>query len=228
VGPARTRVERSLLEAEGYLRSFREDRPDVAVAVLRFANVLGDQLVTPISRALSRPVAPKIAGFDPQLQFVEEADVVRATRFAVAGTLDGVFNVAGDGRLPWSEICALAGRRAVPLPPFGTGLLLGPLGRVSPRALPPELLDLLRYGRGVDNRRFKAAGFAYQYDTAGAVRRFAGAQRLRRAVGPVRPAYRYEDDVERFFRQSPAVVSRPAAGSSPAGRPRAARPSPPR
>ncbi len=78
----RTGLERSLIEAEGYLRSFAEENRDIKVAVLRCANVLGEDLVTALSRALSLPLTPTIAGFDPQLQFVEQDDVVRAIEFA--------------------------------------------------------------------------------------------------------------------------------------------------
>ena len=59
---------------------------------------------------------------------------------------------------------------------------------------------------GADNRRLKRAGFNYGYTSAGAVQNFAEASRLRTAVGDSRPAYRYERDVEAFFRHSPAVV----------------------
>jgi UDP-glucose 4-epimerase len=75
--------------------------------------------------------------------------------------------------------------------------------------LPTEVLDLLRYGRGVDNRRLKRAGFNYRYTSAGAVENFARAQRLRATVGDVGPTYRYERDVEAFFQHSPAVVHFP-------------------
>jgi UDP-glucose 4-epimerase len=71
--------------------------------------------------------------------------------------------------------------------------------------LAPELLDMLRYGRGVDNRRLKATGFDYRYTSAGAVESFAEASRLRRTIGQD-PGYRYERDVENFFRHSPAVI----------------------
>ena len=93
----------------------------------------------------------------------------------------------------------------VPLPPFGMGLAAGPLRRLGVE-LPPELLSLLKYGRGVDNRRFKRAGFRYQHTTAGTVKAFVEALRLRRTVGDQAPAYHYERDVENFFRHSPAVV----------------------
>jgi len=48
--------------------------------------------------------------------------------------------------------------------------------------------------------------FAYEYTSAQAVTAFIEAVRLRRTVGNDAPAYRYERDVEQFFRHSPAVV----------------------
>jgi UDP-glucose 4-epimerase len=90
---------------------------------------------------------------------------------------------------------------------MGTGLVTGPLTRLGV-PLPPELIDLLRYGRGIDNRKFKRAGFRYQHTSAGAVEEFARSARLRSTIGEPR-AYRYESDVEQFFRHSPAVVRDP-------------------
>jgi UDP-glucose 4-epimerase len=72
--------------------------------------------------------------------------------------------------------------------------------------LPDEVLDLLRYGRGIDNGRLKRAGFEYRYTSAGAVEAFIEALRLRNTVGG-QAEYRYERDVEQFFRHSPAVRS---------------------
>ena len=50
--PARTAVERSLIEVEGYVRDFAQDNPHVTVSLLRFSNVLGPDIVTPASKAL--------------------------------------------------------------------------------------------------------------------------------------------------------------------------------
>jgi UDP-glucose 4-epimerase len=52
----------------------------------------------------------------------------------------------------------------------------------------------------------KRAGFEYRYTSAGAVRAFVEALRLRGTVGDDEPTYRYERDVEAFFRHSSAVV----------------------
>jgi UDP-glucose 4-epimerase len=204
----RTRVERSLLEVESYLRDFADDNPHVTVSLLRFSNVLGTDIVTPITKALAMPLVPAILGFDPRMQFVEEDDVIRALLFVVRNEVPGVFNVAGDGLVPWSEVAAIVGKRQFFLPPVLTSLAVEPFSRLGLLDLPPELLDLLRYGRGADNRRLKQAGFDYRYTSAGTVASYAQASRLRGAVGNARPAYKYERDVETFFRHSPAVVRR--------------------
>jgi UDP-glucose 4-epimerase len=204
-GPARTPIERSLLEVESHVRAFADENAGVRVALLRFANVLGDDIVTPLSKALDLPLVPAIAGFDPQLQFVAEDDVVRSMEFAVRNRLAGTYNVAGSGRLPWSEILAIAGRPPLLLPPVATMLTAEALARLGVLDLPREVLDLLRFGRGIDNRRLRQAGFVYGSSTAGAVEAFVEGRRLRHAVG--RPAgYRYQSDVEAFFRHSPSVV----------------------
>jgi UDP-glucose 4-epimerase len=116
----------------------------------------------------------------------------------------------------WSDVCRIVGRRRVPITPMGTGLAAGALRRLGIVDLPLEVLTLLRYGRGVDNRRFQAAGYRYRYTSAGTVEDFARSLRLRSAVGQAPPAYRYDPGVEDFFRRSPAVVrerpARPGAG----------------
>lgn len=200
----RHRVERSLVEMESYVRDYGTDNPHVAVSMLRVANVLGPDIVTPISKALQLPLVPAVFGFDPRLQFVHEDDVVRALLFAFQHRLAGTYNVAGDGLLPWSEVVGICGKRRSYLPPVGSGMLSRPLARVG-FPLHPEMVELLTYGRGVDNRRFKQTGFRYDHTSAGAVEAFAQEVRLRSTVGNPKP-YRYERDVEQFFRHSPAVV----------------------
>jgi UDP-glucose 4-epimerase len=203
--PARTSVERSLLEVSAVVDDFVDDNPHVLATKLRFANVLGHDIETAFSRMLRMPAAPEVLGFDPRLQFVHEDDVTGALAYATLHDVPGIYNVAGDGVLPWSEVCEIAGKRRVPLPPILTGLAVEPLRMLRIIDLPPEILALLRYGRAVDNSRYKQAGFRYQRTTLGTVDDFARTLRLESTVGRP-PAYEYERDVETFFRHSPAVV----------------------
>jgi len=204
--PVRTQLERSLIEVESLVRDFAEDNPQLVVSVLRFANVLGSDIVTPISTNLRKRVLPCIAGFDPLVQFVEEDDVVRSLEHVTRQRIPGLFNVAGAGKLPWSEVASIAGAHLLPLSPFSTRTFARPLSRLGLIQFPAELETLIRYGRGVDTSKLIESGFTYRYSSAGAVESFARANNLRRAVGAHEPGYRYEQDVEQFFRHSPAVV----------------------
>ncbi len=199
-----TRVERSLLEVGSVLGDFAEDNPHVGVTLLRFANVLGDHIDTPITQMLSLPVVPEIFGFDPRVQFVHEDDVTGALAYGTLRDVPGVYNVAGEGTMPWSEVCTMAGKRRLAMPPVLTAFAAEPLRLLHLVDLPPEVLNLLRYGRGVDTSAYREAGYQYRFSTAGAVDAFVRAQRLRTTVGATE--YHYERDVENFFRHSPAIV----------------------
>ncbi len=207
--PPRTRVERSLVEAEALVRDFAEDNPETAVSVLRFANVLGTDIVTTFSKNLSHKLCPAIFGYDPLLQFVEEDDVVRAIEYITRERIPGTFNAAGEGRLPWSEVISICGGRPLLLPPASPRLAIAPLIRLGTYEFPDEVDALLRYGRGVDCTRLEKAGFEFRYTSAGAVQSFIRALRLRRGAGRTPESYRYEHDVEQFFRHSRSVVHEP-------------------
>jgi UDP-glucose 4-epimerase len=201
----RTLIERDIVEAEASLAEFAGQKPDVSVSVLRFANVLGPSVRTSHVDLLSLPAVPLILGFDPRYQFVHEDDVVHALEHAVVHDLPGVFNVAGDGVLALSEVAGLLGKPYAPvLPPWGTGLAASVLGRVGMR-IPPEMLAQLRFGRGVDNRRLKAAGFHYQHTSRETVLRLGEHLRLHPVLRGAQEPYRYEREVEEFLRWSPHV-----------------------
>lgn len=211
-------IERSLEAVEGYVSDFAADNPHVNVALLRFSNVVGAEIETPLTRLLQLPLVPRLAGFDPRFQFIHERDVVRALLFAFDHHLRGVYNVAGDEQIPWSEVTRLCGRHGVPFLPYGTQLLAAPLRALKIMNLPEEYETLLKYGRGVDNSKFKDAGFDYEYTSAEAIEEFIESVRLRRTIGAHQPAYKYERDVEQFFRHSPAVVrDRPLASETKGG-----------
>ena len=203
--PPRTPIERDIVEAEGAVRDFALRNRDKTVTVLRFCNGLGPGLTTSHSQLFSLPAVPTILGFDPRYQFIDEEDIVGILEHAVRENRHGIYNGAGDGVLALSEVIGLLGKPMVPvLPPWGTGLAAGPLSRLGLR-IPVEMLNQLRYGRGIDNRKLKAEGYGYRYTTRETVARFAEHLRTRRLLRGVRQPYRYEREVEEFLRWSPSV-----------------------
>jgi UDP-glucose 4-epimerase len=209
--PPRTPIERDIVEAEASLNEFAEKNPDVSVTILRFANVLGPDVRTSHIGLFSLPAVPMILGFDPRYQFVHEDDVVHALEHAVRNTLPGVYNVAADGVLALTEVANLLGKPYAPvLPPWGTGLVAGLLRRVGLR-IPAEMQNQLRFGRGVDNRRYKAAGFRYGYTSRETALALGEHLRLHPLLRGAAEPYRYEREVEEFLRWSPHVRSSRAA-----------------
>jgi UDP-glucose 4-epimerase len=203
--PPSTSIERDIVEAEASIEEFREKNPDVCVTAFRFANVLGPDVKTAHTRLFEMPVIPMILGFDPRYQFVHEDDVVNALLHAALHDLPGIFNIAGDGVLAFTEICSLLGKQFLPvLPPWGTGIATQALRRFGV-VIPPDMLGQLRFGRGLDNRRFKATGFGYRYTTRETVQKLGEHLRLQPILAGVREPYRYEREVEEFLRWSPYV-----------------------
>ncbi len=198
-----TAIERDVVEAEAAVVDFASKQTDVDVTVLRCSNVLGPDVNTSFSELFALPVVPMVLGFDPRCQFVHEDDIVHALEHAAINPLPGVYNVAGDGVLSLSEVISLLGKRAAPvLPPWGTSLLTVPLRSVGVR-IPDEMRNQMRFGRGIDNRRFKASGFEYGYTSRESVLALAEHQRLHPILRGVEQAYTYEGEVERFLRRSP-------------------------
>jgi len=203
--PPGTAIERDILEAEASVAEFADRNPGVSVSVLRFANVLGPAVDTSHIDMFGLPAIPMILGFDPRYQFVHEDDVVHALEHVVQNELPGVFNVAADGVLALSEVAGLLGKPYAPvLPPWGTGLAASVARRLGVD-IPAEMLAQLRFGRGVDNRRLKAAGFDYGYTSREAVVALGEHMRLSPLLRSGVEPYRYEREVEEFLRWSPNV-----------------------
>ncbi|WP_405012764.1 NAD-dependent epimerase/dehydratase family protein [Kitasatospora sp. NBC_01539] len=173
---------RDAAEVEGYVRGFARRRPDVAVTVLRFANIVGPAGDTPLCAYFSLPVLPTVLGRDPRLQFVHEDDAVEVLRLAALdprpGTANtGTFNVAGDGVLLLSQCARRLGRPTVPLLRTALGVVAGLARQTRAADISPELIQLLTHGRVVDTAQLRETfGHTPRYTTAEAFADFAAAR----------------------------------------------------
>src|SRR2546427_5605080 len=103
------------IEIEQYARDFGRRRPDVDVSILRFANFIGPDIETTLTRYFSLPVIPNAMGYDPRIQLVHEDDAVEVLYRAVREAHPGIYNVAGDGAVYLSQATRLLGKPAVTL-----------------------------------------------------------------------------------------------------------------
>ena len=106
----------------------------VAVTTLRFSNVLGSDIVAPITRALALPLVPAVFGFDPGC-----SSCTRTTWCAIMFVLDRRLEASSTSP---GMVCCHGARwprsaKHLAPPPFGRRLYAGPLARLGVD-LPPS------------------------------------------------------------------------------------------
>ncbi|MEY9215075.1 NAD-dependent epimerase/dehydratase family protein [Thermobifida halotolerans] len=149
----RTARPRELTEAavsERYVRGLGRRRPDLSIAVLRLADLMGPSVESPLTQYLERRLVPVLRGHDPRMQFLHEEDGVEVIRRMALTDRDGVFDVAAPDAIPLSQCLRRAGRSMMlPVPEPGLRVLGSLAGR---RRLDysPERLRQLDSGRLLD------------------------------------------------------------------------------
>lgn len=101
---------------ERMLKAFAAENPDTSVTVLRCCPVVGPRSDNFATQALRRLMLVRVRGADPQMQFIHEDDLQDALERCLLRPVPGVFNVAGEGTLAFSEMVRIAGSRSVALP----------------------------------------------------------------------------------------------------------------
>ena len=154
-------------------------------------------------RRSSCPSCRRMFGFDPRFQFVHEDDVVRAILFVLDGQVPGIFNVAGDGLLPWSEVAAICGKRTVPAAALGIGLCHRAAAPRSASTCPPSCSTCCATAGASTTAGSRRP--ASTTTTPPPARSPTSSRPCASAsmVGASETAYQYERDVEQFFRHTP-------------------------
>jgi UDP-glucose 4-epimerase len=129
---------------------------EIPIVVLRPTNVIGPSIRNTLSNFLRLPTIPRIAGFDPMIQFIHEDDLAEAILIAAEGDRTGVYNLAGRDAIPWSEAAELSGARTVPIPSTMATVLLPAFA-----ALPAYLVNFFKYPCIISDRTFRET-FAWE------------------------------------------------------------------
>ncbi|GAB2712832.1 1-acyl-sn-glycerol-3-phosphate acyltransferase [Nocardia thraciensis] len=154
-------------EIERLAQRAGRSRPDIEVAVLRLAPVIGPGTETVLARLLAAAVPLKPAGYDARLQLLHIDDAAAAVARASTGAADGVFNIAGPGVVTLKQVALRQGRLPVAVP---HGLLPRIADLAGVGAVTAEDVALLRFGRCLDTARARRVlGFTPVYGTPAAV-----------------------------------------------------------
>lgn len=176
-------------EVERHVRGLQRRRPDLSVAVLRFANLIGPSVRTPLTHYLDSRLVPTVLGSDPRVHFLHEDDGAEAlVRMALSeGT--GFFDVAGADSVPLSHCLRRVGGQRLPVPARGLRVLRGLAkhGRIdyaSSSASRAVRAGLNTSGMDIDSLE-RVLDWSPAYSSVEAFETYAGSRRGSRGLSPV-------------------------------------------
>jgi len=175
-------LQNDYIEVEHFAEGFVEKHPDLAIVVLRCANLVGGTISSPFARYLGQRAPSTLLGFDPLIQVLHPDDAAVAFTLAVlVQDAAGPFNLTAEGPLTLGHAIRLAGRQPLPLPGpvFDITRLLGAARSIG--ELPFDI-DFLRYPCVADARRARdVLGWEPKHTAEEALRQLSPAQEV--AVG---------------------------------------------
>lgn len=174
--PLRAQPENSvlgdLLEIERLVRRADRAYPQISVAVLRPALLVGPGLEHSAAGLLDGPRLLAVRGARPHWQFCHVDDLAAAVVVTVGERLAGPLTVGCDGWMEQVEVEQGLGRRRIELPApiaFGTAARLHAVGVSTP----PSELGYLVYPWVVGSERLRAEGWKPGYSNAEALAAYA-------------------------------------------------------
>ena len=103
-------------EAETQIKSFSLHHSKTITTVLRSCPVMGPHANNFISNAFLKPLLISIKGYDPPMQFIHENDLTNILYKAVIDDIPGLYNIAGNDFVLWSEVGKILKRMTISLP----------------------------------------------------------------------------------------------------------------
>jgi UDP-glucose 4-epimerase len=176
---------RDSIDIEGYARGLRRRRPDIAVTILRLANMIGPAMDTALSRYLAGPVVPTVIGHDARLQLLHEQDALGALERATMAGKAGTYNIGAPGIIMMSQAIRRSGRIPLPVPRIGLWAVDSLVRATRYTELDREQLDYLSYGRVMDTSRMRNdLGYSPKWSTAEAFDEYVRGRGLTPIIDP--------------------------------------------
>lgn len=175
------------LDIEAYARGLGRRRPDIAVTILRLANMIGPAMDTTLSRYLAGPLVPTMFGRDARLQLLHEQDALGALERAAMAGKAGTFNIGADGIIMLSQAIRRAGRIPLPVPGFGVWALDSLRRANRYNEISRDQFDYLSYGRVMDTSRMRSElNYQLKWTTAEAFDDYVRGRGLTPIIDPYR------------------------------------------
>lgn len=157
-------------------QKYMNDHPECAFIILRPCLFIGPYTDNSFFEVLKFPVLPQISDregvHDIDFQFIHENDMAGCLVACLEKDVRGIFNVAGDGTMKFSDIARIAGKRCLAVPAWLLYPLTSLLWNLRLVSSPPGQLDFMRYPWIMDNGKMKRELFTPHYSSIEAFREF--------------------------------------------------------
>ena len=162
------------VDAERQLIDFAASHKDVCLTILRSCPVIGPNAGNSVVTSMFKSIMIRVAGYDPPMQFVHEDDLVELIITLLSQKKAGIFNVAGDGEILYTEIARLCGRRMVSFPDKLLYLLMNFSWALHlQNESPASGLQFIKYPPITSTEKLKReVGFKFNYSSKEAVASF--------------------------------------------------------
>lgn len=158
---------------EEMLARYRQQHPQLLQIIFRFCTILGREVHNQISALFEGKFVIGVRGSSAPFVFIWDEDVVEILRLALWHERSGIYNVAGDGALPLSEIARRIGKPYIALPRWLLQAALAVLRSLRLTQYGPEQVDFLAYRPVLANRKLKEEfGYIPRYSSADAFDRY--------------------------------------------------------
>ena len=172
-------------ESERMFMDFAVSHRNACLTILRSCPVIGPNADKSVVTSMFQPIMIGIAGYDPPMQFVHEDDLIGLILLLLLERKKhGIFNVAGDAEIRYSEVAKLSGRKMLTLP----GKLLSPLMGLLwtlrlQRESPASGLEFIKYHPVVSTQRLKnETGFQFRHSSKDALMSYVITERQHKTM----------------------------------------------
>jgi len=162
------------VQVEQILRDYSASNENVHISILRSCPVIGPNATGSVVTSMFTPIMIRVAGYDPPIQFVHEDDLTEVMVNFLSHRKAGIFNVAGDGEIHYSEVAELSRKKVIALPGILLRIVMGLSWKLRLQSESPTSgLGFIKYPPIVSTEKIKnELGFRFNYSSRDALLSF--------------------------------------------------------
>ncbi len=166
---------------DGMATRFMEGHPQCDFVLLRPCLFIGPNTKNNFFDVLKYPVVPQVFDRkgvrDPEFQFIHEDDMADCVVAAIDKPVRGIFNIAGEGKAPFSALIRRLGKRRIGIPSWILYPATALLWKLHLVTSPPAQLNFIRYPWVMDVGRMRRELFTPTKSTIEAFDEYARTHR---------------------------------------------------